>query len=144
MGPSELRVTKAGIYWINGGNAKPGKHDRQKEPTYVNGQPWQPEWKDGGKERGTDTSEVHAIALEPAKLQLQLIAVGDTRDASGIEKRDAIKVKLAGEELSVVIPDSQFGARWYKFVLTQNPTARPFSVGAAASTASRSGCRANS
>jgi hypothetical protein len=50
-------------------------------------------------------------------VEFELLAVGGPRGASGIEKRDAIQVKQINDELSIVIPDSQMGARWYKFAL---------------------------
>src|SRR5579863_314147 len=34
-GPSELHVTKEGMYWFNGSNAKPGRHEGHNYATYV-------------------------------------------------------------------------------------------------------------
>lgn len=53
-GPSELRVNKDGIYWINGDNAKPGRHSGQEEPTYVDGKSWRPNWNNPRADRGVD------------------------------------------------------------------------------------------
>src|SRR5437773_5314660 len=85
-GPSELRVTRTGIYWINLGNAKPGRHERRDEPTYIDSQPWKPVWKDPSKDRGKDTSDLHPLPLEPDKLQFELLAVGDSHGSTGIQK----------------------------------------------------------
>lgn len=118
-GPSELRVRKDGIYWINFDNAKPGKHDNEHYPTYVNGKPWQPGWKEPRKSRGADRTAVHGVVfgVNPEKLDFKLLAVTLSRDLTGIEKRDEIKVTVADKELSILIPDSQSGSRWYKFAL---------------------------
>jgi hypothetical protein len=47
--------------------------------------------------------------------------VGMTRDGSDIEKRDEIRTSMAGDEFSIIIPDSQSGSRWYRFELIQKP-----------------------
>ena len=117
-GPSELRVRKDGLYWINFDNAKPGKHDNANYPTYINGKAWQPGWKNARKARGADKSSVHATSSnDPGKLELKLLAVTLARGQTGIEKRDEIKVSVVDQELSIIIPDGQSGARWYKFAL---------------------------
>jgi hypothetical protein len=118
-GPSELRVKKDGIYWINGENAKPGRHARANEATYVNGKAWMPVWKKHTTERGVDRSNAHAIspAVDPSKLDLKLVSVTIQRGGAGIDQRDALKVNMADQELSILIPDGQSGARWYKIAL---------------------------
>ena len=116
-GNSELRAKKNGIYWINAEDAKPGKHGGANFPTYVNGQPWHPVWANARKERGHDKSSLHSMVLEPDKMEFTLLTVSAARGGTGIEKRDEVKVTQAGEELSVFIPDTQSGARWYKFAL---------------------------
>lgn len=119
-GPSELRVKKDGVYWINGPNAKPGRHERQNQPTYLNGRPWQPVWQAPDKERGEDTSATEMVAgLEPSGFTFKLISVGETREATGVEKRDRLEVSTKDGELSIRIPDSQRGSCWYKFELTK-------------------------
>lgn len=121
-GPSELRVKKDGIYWINGGNAKPGRHDGQEEPTYVNGKSWRPNWRESEKDRGVDRSASKSLdGVDPAKTEFKLVMVGFARDSVGIEKRDQIQITRKGDELSIVIPDSQSGSRWYRFELVQRP-----------------------
>ena len=118
-GPSELHVKKEGIMWVNGENAKPGRHDKQHEPTYINGQGWQPIWKKANKERGIDQTTLHALPFtDPVNLEYKLIAVTINHGGSGIEKRDTVQVTKGTDELIINIPDSQSGARWYKFSLT--------------------------
>ena len=116
-GNSELRVKKNGIYWINTENSKPGKHGGANLPTYVNGQSWHPVWGNPRKETGQDKSSLHSMVLDPDKLEFTLLTVSAARGGTGIEKRDEIKVTHIGEELSIFIPDTQNGARWYKFAL---------------------------
>jgi tetratricopeptide (TPR) repeat protein len=117
-GPSELRVQKEGIYWINEANAKPGRHNGAKEPTYVNEVAWQPVWDDPA-DRGTDKSKPYPLAqrLDPGRLELKLLSVSSKRGDAGIEQRDPIKAKGVGSDFSVTIPDTLSGARWYKFAL---------------------------
>jgi hypothetical protein len=118
-GPSELRVNRTGLYWINRRNAKPGKHEGRNEPTYINGATWQPLWKHPDKERGDDRSDPYDFAkpLDPSRLDFKLLAVGRHRDSGQIEKRSPIQVQMLGQELSIVIPDPERGPRWYKFSL---------------------------
>jgi hypothetical protein len=121
-GPSELRVKKDGVYWINGGNAKPGRHDGQEEPTYVNGKSWRPNWRESEKDRGVDRSATKSVeGVDPAKTEFNLVMVGFARDSVGIEKRDEIQITRKEGELSIVIPDGQSGSRWYRFELIQRP-----------------------
>jgi len=118
-GPSELRVKKDGVYWINGENAKPGRHARANEATYINNKPWLPVWKKHTTERGADKSNAHVISpsLDPSKLDLKLIAVTLQRGGAGIDNRDPIKLNMVDQELSILIPDGQSGAHWYKLAL---------------------------
>lgn len=121
-GPSELRVKKDGIYWINGGNAKPGRHEGQEYPTYVDGKSWRPNWRESEKDRGVDRSATKSVdGVDPVKTEFKLVMVGFARDSVGIENRDEIQVTRKGEELSIVIPDGQSGSRWYRFELIQRP-----------------------
>jgi len=116
-GPSELRVKKGGIYWINGRNAKPGKYSAGYYPTYVGGVAWVPVWSNS-KPRGKDKTAVHSVNIpDPLNLDFKLITVGVEKNSPGIEKRDEIKLSVDGEEFSIEIPDRQAGARWYKFAL---------------------------
>ncbi|WP_146850614.1 hypothetical protein [Brevifollis gellanilyticus] len=121
-GPSELRVKKNGIYWVNGPNAKPGRHNGQEFPTFVDGKPWRPNWKESRGDRGNDKSATRSVdRIDPTKIEFKLVMVSFKRDGTGIEKRDAIKAALAGEEYSIEIPDLQSGSRWYRFELIQKP-----------------------
>lgn len=119
-GPSELRVKKDGIYWVNGPNANPGRHNGQEFPTFVDGKPWRPNWKESRGDRGNDKSATRSVdGIDPTKIAFKLVMVSFKRDGTGIEKRDAIKAALAGEEYSIEIPDLQSGSRWYRFELIQ-------------------------
>lgn len=117
-GPSELRIKPDGIYWRNLANAKPGKHEGQDAPTYINGREWKPVWTTPDDERGADFSEVETLkGVEPLKLRFKLLAVTSTRGFTGMDKRDEVVVHQVGDELAILIPDSQKGSRWYKFEL---------------------------
>ncbi|MFZ4763547.1 MAG: SHD1 domain-containing protein [Roseimicrobium sp.] len=121
-GPSELRVKKDGIYWINGENAKPGRHEGQEEPTYVDGKSWRPNWKNQRADRGVDRTATKSVeGLDPTKVRFKLLSVTMTRDGVGIEKRDEITANLLQDEFSIRIPDSQTGSRWYKLALKKLP-----------------------
>lgn len=117
-GATELRVKKDGIYWISGPAAKPGRHLGQEFPTYVDGKSWRPVWKEPRKERGTDRSATKSVAgLDPHKIEFKLLNVTLNQGGHGIEKRDPILLGIVEEELSIIIPDSQGGSRWYRFAL---------------------------
>jgi hypothetical protein len=119
-GPSEFRVKKGAVYWINGPNAKPGRHEGKDLPTYLNGKEWKPVWQIPDKDRGRDTcAEEPVSGIEPSSFRFKLIAVGETREATGIEKRDEIEVASKDGEIAIRIPDSQGGSRWYKFELSK-------------------------
>src|ERR1039457_5559764 len=80
-GPSDLYVTKQGMYWFNGINAKPGRLDGRNEPTYVNGTAWFPKWGKQQQDRGIDKSDIYSIKLESLELDFTLLAVGTNTDA---------------------------------------------------------------
>lgn len=120
-GPAELRVKKDGIYWINGGNAKPGRHEGQEEPTYVDDKSWRPNWKYPKQDRGVDRTATKSVeGIDPQKIDFKLLNVTVSRKGIGIEKRDPIQVNMIDEELSILIPDSQGGSRWYRFALVKH------------------------
>lgn len=125
-GPATLHVTRRGIYWVNGNNAKPGLHKATKESTWIDGKPWNPVWDDGGKPRGAAKSDVYALPLDPSRLQFQLLAIGNVRGATGIQKRTAAVVKMEGDELTILIPDPERDSRWYAFALVPHNGAAPF------------------
>ncbi len=121
-GPSELRVKKDGIYWINGGNAKPGRHLGQEMPTYVDGKTWRPNWKEPRKDRGVDRTSTKSVeGVDPQKIDFKLLNVTPVRGSPGVEKRDPVKVTRVEEELSIYIPDTQGGSMWYRFALVKKP-----------------------
>lgn len=117
-GPSELRVTRQGLYWVNGANAKPGRHEGRNEPTYVNGVAWTPVWQHNEEERGIDKSEVYVLPAETLRLNVDLLSVGEKQDAEDIEVRTPIKVSSDSDEVAIIIPDPEPGPRWYKFRIT--------------------------
>ena len=55
--------------------------------------------------------------MDISALELRLINVKSKRGETGIDKRDEIKLKVVNDELSVLIPDSQGGSKWYRFAL---------------------------
>lgn len=117
-GPSELRVKKDGIYWINGGNAKPGRHEGREHPTYVDDKAWRPIWREAREDRGVDRCSTKVMAnLDPDKLEFKLLNVSRNRGAPGLIKRDKIEVSKIDGEVSITIPDSQGGSMWYRFAL---------------------------
>lgn len=121
-GPSELRVKKDGIYWINGGNAKPGRHHGQELPTYVDGRAWSPNWKEPRKERGVDRSSTKNVeGISPLEIEFKLLNVTLNRGDLGVEQRDPIRVTMVEDELSILIPDTQGGSMWYRFALVRKP-----------------------
>lgn len=121
-GPSELRVKKNGLYWINGGNAKPGRHFGQELATYVDGKPWRPNWKEPGKDRGIDRSTTKSVeGVDPQKIEFKLLNVTPERGEPGIISRDPIQVRKIEDELSITIPDTQGGSMWYRFALVKKP-----------------------
>jgi len=117
-GPSELHVKAEGVYWINGDNAKPGRLDGAKFPTYINGEVWFPLWHKQREDRGADKSFLHVIASGSLDFDCKLVSVGYTKDDAGIVKRSPIQCGLEGGEYVIHIPDPEAGAMWYKFVLT--------------------------
>lgn len=120
-GPSELRVKKDGIYWINGANAKPGRHEGQEEPTFVDGKPWRPNWREARQDRGVDRSASKTMEnLNPDKLEFKLLNISRSRGAPGLIQRDKVEVRKVNGEVSITIPDSQGGSMWYRFALVKS------------------------
>lgn len=117
-GSTELRVTDEGIYWaILGGVAKPGRHEGQDEPTYVNGSSWRPRYEENRQDRGTDSSAVYRVPLFPEMMKFELLMVGTARDSNGVERRSPISERRTDKEYTLVIPDNEGGSRWYKIRL---------------------------
>lgn len=117
-GPSELHVKAEGIYWVNMEHAKPGRHDGERYPTYVNGEAWTPLWHKERQDRGDDTSFTHVIPSSRLNYDMKLISVGRSKEDTGIIPRTPIEVRNTDTEYIVLIPDPEPGAMWYKFVLT--------------------------
>jgi hypothetical protein len=108
-GPSTLFVRKDGLYWVNGGNAKPGA-------TYVNGKKWLPRWGKPDQERGADKTDSYPLAMSSLDLKVDLIALTRDRGQEGLEQRTPIDVKQNATEIQISIPDPESGQRWYKLI----------------------------
>jgi len=112
-GKCELHITPQGIFWQSVTGMKPG-YAIGKEPTYVNGNAWQPEWTDSNKVVGPDKSKMHPITVAPVRdLKVELLAVGSRRGAAGVEKRGQITFRQKHKLSVLTIPDPEPGARWY-------------------------------
>ena len=111
-GPSTLCVRKDGLYWINGGNAKP-------DTTYVNGKKWMPRWGKPDQERGTDKTDLLSITLPTLELKAEVVAISREKGGEGMERRTPIDVKQYGSEIQIAVPDPEPGARWYRLVFRQ-------------------------
>ena len=120
-GSSDLTITKAGVYWSNGRFAKPGRCDGRNEPTYVNGMAWIPKWGEPEQDRGVDRSEAYPLELQSLDLDVELLAVANTRSDTHIDPRTPIGLTSTKEELILHIPDREPGSRWYSFVLREQP-----------------------
>lgn len=124
---SELVVTTNGFRWKNGMYAKPGRHDGRNEPTYINDVPWMPKWTKPAEERGVDTSDEFPFRWDHLDLDFELLAVGDSANATNVEVRSAPTISQGAHSLNINIPDPEWGSKWYVFALTPRsaPTNRP-------------------
>lgn len=114
---SELHVLPDLIYWENKSNyAKPGRHSNRSEPTWINGRPWKPHWNRHDEIGGMDMSSQYGLTLEPAHYGVELVAVGSSRRAEGIE-RGTIQACRDGSSLIVRFEDLDYGPRWYRIRL---------------------------
>lgn len=111
-GPSTLNIRKDGLYWVNGGNAKPG-------PTYVDGKKWEMRWGKPDQARGADKTDTRPITLPSADLKVDLVSLSRERGQTGVEARTAIEIKPHGNELQITIPDPEAGPRWYKLTFRE-------------------------
>jgi hypothetical protein len=116
-GPSELVVTTNGFQWRNGMHAKPGRLAGRNEATYINDAAWYPQWTKQAEDRGADTSDVFPWAISTLDLDFELLAIGDTPEATTIEPRTAPTTSFAKGCLIINIPDPEPAARWYIFGL---------------------------
>ena len=115
-GPSTLRFTRTGFWWQNGPNAKPGRLGGKNEPTYVNGKPWIPKWRNGS-DRGGDRSDSYSWSISSTDLEYSVQSISVQRGEFEIEERKPIEGKRQGGEFWITIPDPEPGARWYKLVI---------------------------
>ncbi len=118
-GSDEFHVTDDGVYWVSYSAAKPGRHNGQDEPTYLNGEEWKPRWEDNRKDRGRDASATKRFEMLPDLLQYELLAIGTHAGAKGIENRSPISNRYDedDERYIVNIPDGEGSSRWYRFRL---------------------------
>lgn len=116
-GPSTLHLSLAGIYWTNGGNAKPGRHDAHNYPTYVDGKPWIPKWGKEGDDRGQDTSDVYPLTLTTIDYELEVMGISDRKGSSKKDRRTEPAPVRQNGEFVVNINDPENGAKWYKLRL---------------------------
>ena len=106
-GPSTLVIRKDGCYWVNGGNGKPYQ-------TFIDGRSWAMRWTKPDKPRGEDKSDARPLQLPTIDLSSELVSVSSARGGTGIDQRTPLEFKPHGNELHIVIPDPEPGARWYK------------------------------
>ena len=116
---SELVVTTNGFRWKNGMYAKPGRHEGRNDPTYIDGVPWMPKWTKPAEERGVDTSDEFPFHFDSLDLDFELLAVGDSANATNVEVRSAPTFSQGANSLNINIPDPEWGSKWYVFALTQ-------------------------
>jgi len=120
-GPSELIVTTNGFQWKNGMNAKPGRHESRNEPTYINETAWYPDWGANDNERGVGTSDVCPWPIKSSQFDFELLAIGDTPDATTVEPRTSPTTSYGADGSMIVsIPDPEPGSKWYVFVVILN------------------------
>jgi hypothetical protein len=118
-GRTELWLTPTGLFWRCMGVAKVGQHGQTMLPTYVNGAVWMPEWGKPQEARGHDACKPYPLPIGRTDFTLQALAIGKTRDVTGIENRDPVRVRTEGQALVISIPDEQSGARWYRLRLVR-------------------------
>jgi len=119
-GDSELHVSSRGLYWrhVSDQSAKPGLMSGRSEPTYLNGIGWIPRWGQPG-DQAVDQSSPMLLPIVDIHFTLQMVSIGAQLESSGIENRDSVNAEVRNGELIVSIPDSQPGARWYRFRLVR-------------------------
>jgi hypothetical protein len=120
-GPSTFHLRAEGVYWVNGANGKPGKHQGHDDPTFINDRAWRPRWSHSKEDRGPDRCEIYRIPFGTIDVDFQLLAITELRGESGIQHRTEVAAKREGNEFIVTIPDPEPGHRWYKFVLRKRP-----------------------
>jgi hypothetical protein len=116
-GPSTLHLSLKGLYWTNGVNAKPGRHEAENYPTYIDTKPWMPKWGKDGDDRGSDTSDVYPLALSSVDYELEVAGISDKKNSSKVDRRTMPSSERKDREFLVHIPDPEVGAKWYKLRL---------------------------
>ena len=116
-GPSALHLSLQGLYWTNGGNAKPGRLDANNYPTYIDGKKWFPKWGKDGDDRGSDKSDVYPLVLTTTDYELEVVGISDKKDSSKKDRRTAPSPVRQNGEFVVNITDPENGAKWYKLRL---------------------------
>ena len=116
-GPSTLHLSLEGIYWTNGGNAKPGRLGAHNYPTYINGKSWIPKWGNDGDDRGADKSDLYQLQFTTIEYELEVVGISDQQGSSKKDSRTAPSPARQNGELVVNIPDPEVGAKWYKIRL---------------------------
>ena len=61
------------------------------------------------------------LPIDDIHFTLQMVSIGAQLESSGIENRDSVNAEVRNGELVVSMPDSQPGARWYRFRLIRPP-----------------------
>ena len=120
-GDTKLHVARNGMYWENGEWTKVGRGGDADEPTWVNGEPWMPKWRNADKDRGADTTELFPVTVSGPldQYELDLVAVGPQRDAWDIEGRSSVTTRRTKDEIVIEVPDRKPGGRWYRFELSR-------------------------
>ena len=113
-GPSTLHLCLQGIYWTNGRNAKPGRHDANNYPTYINSRQWIPKWGKDGDDRGEDKSDIYPLTLTTTEYELEVAGISDRKGSSKKEPRTEPSPVRENGELVVTFPDPEVGAKWYR------------------------------
>lgn len=116
-GPSTLHLSLAGLYWTNGGNAKPGRHDAKNHPTYIDGKSWIPKWGKDGDDRGADKSDTYPLQLTTTEYELEVVGISDRKGRSTKDRRTEPSPVRQDGEFRIDIPDPEVGAKWYKLRL---------------------------
>ena len=116
-------IPDQGLQWNEAGTTafRPGLHDNQNAPTYINDQKWSPAWSDGAQ-AGPGNSDIFPADIPATGTwAVEVVSISDSRGASGIMDRDPVTIRKFGLNTVVSIPDSQGGACWYKLKLTYSP-----------------------
>lgn len=117
-GHSTLLVEAAGLHWSVERFAKLGQHQGPREPTYVNGLPWQPIWYRSEKTHGSDISRLYPFRIDLKSLRLKSATISIVRNGNPLPPSEAVKVSKQGGVMTINIPDNDGGSRWYTIRLS--------------------------